>query len=405
LARANAPLFCGALRSLLLSADDAAWLAEPSARAVCDAVAAGGHDIFYVGGCVRNALLGAPVSDVDMSTSATPEEITALVTAAGLKAVPTGIDHGTITVVSGGSSYEVTTFRRDVATDGRRAVVAFSKDISEDARRRDFTMNALYASASGEVLDPLGGTPDLIARRIVFIEDAAQRIREDYLRTLRYFRFHAWYGDLGNGMDAEALAAIAANLDGLETLSAERVGAEMRKLLLAHDPSAALGAMGQTGVLQTLLPGSDIRFLQLMVHAEHVLELAPDWVGRLVALGGSDVPARLRLSRAQTRQYDTIRNAAYNGTGLLETGFEHGAEISTQVYLLQCALSETLPDQDMIVQIAQAATQKFPVTAGDLMPEFQGPALGARLAELKAAWIKSGFALSKSQLLALPPQK
>ncbi|MEQ6202913.1 CCA tRNA nucleotidyltransferase [Sulfitobacter sp. HNIBRBA2951] len=385
-----------------LSADDAPWLAEPSARAVCKAIAAGGHDIFYVGGCVRNALLGAPVSDVDMATSATPDEVTALAQAAGLKPIPTGIDHGTITVVSAGTPYEVTTFRRDVATDGRRAVVAFSKDIADDARRRDFTMNALYATASGEVIDPLGGIPDLIARRVVFIEDAAQRIREDYLRTLRYFRFHAWYGDPSEGLNADALAAVSANLDGLETLSAERVGTEMRKLLSADDPSTALGAMAQTGVLQALITGADIRFVLMMVHGENVIGTRPDWVGRLVALGGEDVPTRLRLSRAETRKYDLVKSAAYDGMSLLETSFEHGTEIATQAYLLQSALSETPPQAEMMARITHAAEQKFPVTAADLMPEFQGPALGTRLADLKAAWIASGFALTKSQLLILP---
>ncbi|MEP1942651.1 MAG: CCA tRNA nucleotidyltransferase, partial [Sulfitobacter sp.] len=205
---------------------DAPWLTSNSARSVYDAVAAAGHQVFYVGGCVRNALLGAPVSDVDMATSATPEQVIHLSKQAGLKPVPTGIDHGTITVVADGIGYELTTFRRDVQADGRRAVVAFSEDIRDDARRRDFTMNALYADREGVIIDPLGGLDDLRAAKLRFIEDADQRIREDYLRALRYFRFHAWYGNNSEGLDAEALGAIASNLDGLKTLSAERVGAE-----------------------------------------------------------------------------------------------------------------------------------------------------------------------------------
>ena len=327
-----------------ITSADAPWLAEPSARAVCDAIATGGYQIFYVGGCVRNALLGLSASDVDMSTDATPQQVIALAEAAGLKPVPTGIDHGTITVVSGGVPYEVTTFRRDVETDGRRAVVAFSSDISDDARRRDFTMNALYADADGGVIDPLGGIDDLRARRVRFIEDADQRIREDYLRTLRYFRFHAWYGDTSEGLDADALAAIGSNLGGLETLSAERVGSEVKKLLAADDPSTAVAAMSQTGVLGTILPATDTRFVLLMIHGSDVLGLRPDWLGRLVALGGDAVPDRLRLSKADQRRYALIHAGAFDGVDLRATAFENGADIATQAHLIRSALAETLPD-------------------------------------------------------------
>ncbi len=382
--------------------EDAPWLVAPDARAVWDAVVAGGHQIFFVGGCVRNALLGAPVSDVDLATSAVPSEVIKLVVAAGLKAVPTGIEHGTITVVSDGTSYEVTTFRRDVETDGRRAVVAFSTDIVDDARRRDFTMNALYADADGNIIDPLGGLNDLRARRVRFIEDADQRIREDYLRALRYFRFQAWYGDSTEGMDADALAAIGSNLSGLGTLSSERVGSELRKLLSAPDPSMALAAMAQTGVLGTILPGSDTRFLLLMIHGAEAIGAPPDWIGRLVALGGADVPERLRLGRAEQRRFETIRRAAFDDVDVLETAFDYGADLALQAYLIRCAIAESLPDPATTVKIDRAAAQIFPISANDLMPAYTGPALGERLAQLKAAWIASGFALGKADLLAMP---
>ena len=195
-----------------------------------------GAQALFVGGCVRNTLLGAPVADIDIATDALPERVMDLSAKAGLKAVPTGIDHGTVTVVSEGVPHEITTFRRDVETDGRRAVVVFSKDVAEDAARRDFTMNALYATPDGEIVDPLNGLPDLEARRVRFIGTASHRIQEDHLRSLRFFRFHAWYGDPAGGMDAEALAAIAENLEGLSVLSRERIGAEMLKLLSAQIP-------------------------------------------------------------------------------------------------------------------------------------------------------------------------
>ncbi|KIN74405.1 CCA tRNA nucleotidyltransferase [Sulfitobacter guttiformis] len=383
-------------------AEDAAWLVAPSARAVFDAIAQGGHQIFYVGGCVRNALLGVGVSDVDMSTSATPAQVIELAEASGLKPIPTGIDHGTITVVSGGTPYEVTTFRRDVVTDGRHAVIAYSTDITEDARRRDFTMNALYAEADGTVIDPLNGLDDLRAGRVRFIEDAETRIREDYLRTLRYFRFHAWYGDTSEGLDPEAIAAIGSNLSGLETLSAERVGAEVKKILSAKDPSTALGAMAQTGVLGTILPGTDIRFILLVIHAGTYIAAPVSWLARLVVLGGEGVPKRLRLSRSEHREYALIHKAAFEGASLLGISFDHGPELATQAYLIRCAIAESMPEARYVDALLHASRQRFPVSAQDLMPTFKGEALGKRISQLKTEWIASNFVLTRAELLALP---
>ena len=381
---------------------DTRWLTDADAQAVCDAVHAGGHAIYFVGGCVRNALLGLPDSDVDMSTDALPERVMALAKRAGLKVVPTGVEHGTVTVVSGGKGFEVTTFRRDVETDGRRAIVAFSSSIYDDARRRDFTMNALYADAQGRVIDPLEGLPDLRARRVRFIEDADARIREDYLRILRYFRFHAWYADPANGFDPDALSAIASNTDGLETLSAERVGAEMRKLLCAPDPAPALAAMGQTAVLGTILPGSDDRWLAMLVHFEGLLGLQANWIWRLAALGGEDTANRLRLSKADTRMFENIRSAAFEGKSLAEIAYRHGAEIAQGAMLLRAFLAEIPPETSVLETINSAIQAKFPVRAKDLIHAYQGPALGARLAQLEAAWIASNFNATQETLLDMP---
>ena len=213
------------------------WYKAAAPQRLCSVLDAGGHQALFVGGCVRNDLLGAAVSDIDIATDARPERVIELAKAAGLKPIPTGIDHGTVTVVVSGTAFEVTSFRTDVSTDGRRAVVAFSDDITTDAERRDFTMNALYAQTSGAVIDPLEGLGDLRARRVRFIKDAAQRIKEDYLRILRFFRFSAWYGDPQLGFDPEALAAIGAHIGGLDGLSKERIGNELLKLL------AAVGSM------------------------------------------------------------------------------------------------------------------------------------------------------------------
>ena len=272
----------------------APWLEDPVTRAVCRALTGPGHQALFVGGCVRNALLGRPVADIDIATDATPEEVTALAGAAGLHPVPTGIEHGTVTVVAEGRPFEVTTFRRDVETFGRRAVVAYTRDIAEDAARRDFTMNALYAGPDGTVVDPLGGLPDLLARRVRFVGDPAARIAEDYLRILRFFRIHAWYGDPASGLDADGLAACAAAQGGLARLSRERVGAETAKLLAAADPAPAVAAMAAAGILARVLPGADATPLAALVHLEG-LRQATRRAGNAVSrrwAGGRSGPTR-----------------------------------------------------------------------------------------------------------------
>lgn len=375
------------------------WLRDPAAQAVCSAVTEAGFDIYFVGGCVRNALLHAPASDVDLATDARPEQVVALAEKAGMRAVPTGIDHGTVTVVEDGTAFEVTTFRRDVETDGRRAVVAFSTDIADDARRRDFTMNALYATPRGVVVDPLGGLPDLRARRVRFIEDPAARIREDYLRILRYFRFCAYYADLDSGFEPDTLASISENLHGLETLSAERVGQEVIKLLDAPDPSQAVAVMRTIGVLHAILPGCDDRFLAPFVHLESICGITPDWCGRLAVLGGDDIAERLRLSKSDARKLALLHQIGWMGPPLAEVAYRHGRGIAEQVMLMRCAMNGEPPENGWSETIQGAAQAVFPVAARDLMPTLQGPALGARLEELESKWIASGFALSREALI------
>jgi poly(A) polymerase len=374
------------------------WLTDPGAQAVLTMLEEAGHQAFAVGGCVRNALLGAPVADVDMSTSARPEQVIALAKKAGLKPVPTGIDHGTITVVAHGTGFEVTTFRADVETDGRRAVVRFADDIAQDAVRRDFTMNALYADRTGRVIDPLNGLPDLQARRVRFIEDADRRIREDYLRTLRFFRFSAWYGDPALGMDAEALAAIAANLDGLDSLSRERVGAEITRLLAAPDPVMAVAVMDQTGVLARVLPGASPRALGPLLLHEAALNLQPDALRRLVSLGFAD-GAALRLSKADQKRIALYQSLISNPQSLAETAWRDGKTVAQNTAVLRAAMLEMPLMPDSADQIKKGANAHFPVKPRDLMPDLQGPALGAALKRLERDWIASDFTLDREVLL------
>lgn len=373
------------------------WLAREETQAVLGLLTGAGHRALVVGGCVRDALLGAAVGDVDISTDARPERVMALARGAGLKAIPTGIDHGTVTVVARGIPYEITTFRRDVETDGRRAVVAFSDRIEEDAQRRDLTMNALYALADGTVVDPLGGLADALARRVRFVGDAEDRIREDYLRILRFFRFYAWYGDPAQGPDPEGLAACAADSAGIETLSRERIGAEMRKLLSAPDPAPAVAAMSAAGVLAQILPGADARALPVLVHLEG--DLPPWWLRRLAVLGGEDPADRLRLSRAEAADLAAVRDGIGGLEGPDALGFLLGADRAAAILLARAALSGMTPTAGWQAEVARGAAAQFPISAKDL-PDLSGPALGQRLKDLRQRWLDSGLRLTKAELLA-----
>lgn len=376
------------------------WYKAAAPQRLCTLLDAGGHQALFVGGCVRNDLLGAAVSDIDIATDARPERVIELAKAAGLKSIPTGIDHGTVTVVVSGTAFEVTSFRTDVSTDGRRAVVAFSDDITADAERRDFTMNALYAQASGAVIDPLEGLGDLRARRVRFIKDAAQRIEEDYLRILRFFRFSAWYGDPQLGFDPEALAAIGANLDGLDGLSKERIGNELLKLLAAVDPAPSLAVMRATGALRRVLNGADDKAIGLLVHLEQGNDVAPAPLRRLAALGGLDVQAALRLSKQQDKTLTLYRGEMGSASGAGELGYRHGVIAAKDILLLRAAQFETEVARGDFTAAAMGANASFPVAAQDLMPQYSGAQLGAELRTLEQRWIGSGFQLSKEALLS-----
>ncbi|MGA7489775.1 MAG: CCA tRNA nucleotidyltransferase, partial [Xanthobacteraceae bacterium] len=290
---------------------DAAWLAEAPLSDLLAVLDRAGEEARVVGGAVRNALLGEPLGDIDIATTALPDEVTRRVQAAGLKAVPTGIEHGTLTVVAAGRPFEVTTLREDVETFGRRATVAYGRDWKRDAERRDFTMNALSASRDGIVHDYVGGLADITARRVRFIGDAGQRIAEDYLRILRFFRFHAAYGE--GALDPEGLAACIAARGGLERLSRERIRMELLKLLMARRAAPALAAMTEAGLLEQVLGGVPLlASFANMVKLERGLALEPDTVRRLGALGISVVEdaerlrERLRLTNAEYERLASV---------------------------------------------------------------------------------------------------
>jgi poly(A) polymerase len=376
---------------------EAEWLGAAHLSAVVEAL---GGQTFFVGGCVRNTLLGEPVADIDITTPLEPHEVVRRLEAAGLKAVPTGIEHGTVTAVADGEGFEITTFRADVETDGRRAVVRFSTDIAEDAMRRDFTMNAIYAGSDGELIDPLGGLPDLLAGHVRFIGAPHDRIREDYLRILRFFRFTAWYGK--EGIEPEGLAACAELAEGIGGLARERIGMEMKKLLAAPDPAPAVAAMSASGILARCLPGANPALLAPLVHVEGEAGAEPDWLTRLAALGAEDPAQALRLSRADVRLLGEVRALVAEPVPVATAAHDTGARAARAMALLQAASGDTGGLRDLEAEIARGVAAEFPLRARDLLAAGMepGPALGAALDTAKARWIASDFRLDKPALLS-----
>lgn len=374
------------------------WLESQATRAVMAALeAAGGPGCArFVGGCVRNSLLGQSVDDIDIATRLKPQETIAALKAAGLKAVPTGVEHGTVTGVSERRPYEITTLRRDVETDGRRAVVAFTEDWAEDAARRDFRLNALYTDAAGTVFDPTGGgLDDAAAGRIVFVGEAETRIREDYLRILRFFRFYAWYGR--GEPDGAGLAACAALKAGMAQLSAERVSKELLKLLAAHDPRAAVRAMAETGVLAEVLPQAQPLF-------EAMCELTDDPVMRLSALLPADAAGVMEIARG-LRLSNAVRDrlAAAVADGPAVSPMISDAEARAAIYSLGRRAFE---DRLMRAQAAGGGDSarlralaadwtppKMPVGGRDLarLGLTPGPETGRLLKAFEDDWIADDF--------------
>ena len=374
------------------------WLESASSKQVMAALeAAGGPDCArYVGGCVRNALLDAPVDDIDIATKLEPQQTMAALKAAKIRCVPTGIDHGTVTAIVKGQPFEITTLRHDVETDGRHAVVAFTTDWAEDAARRDFRLNALYASGDGTLHDPTGaGIDDALAGRIVFVGEPQERIAEDYLRILRFYRFFAWYGR--GEMDASGQAACVALAQGVETLSAERVSKELLKLLAARDPRPAVKAMDEAGVLKTLLPRASLDLFEPMV------DLTPDAVMRLAALlpavGGliKGLSKGLRLSNAQR---DRLLEAAKAFDPAMTDNearimiWHDGAQaFSDRVLRAQAGGADAGRMQALMALARDWHVPPMPVGGHDLMARGiqPGPNTGRILKAFQASWMADGF--------------
>lgn len=401
---------------------NAPWLRASSIQKVFETIEQDGDKAMAVGGAVRNTLLGLPVADVDIATTALPEKVAERAKTKGLKVIPTGIDHGTVTVISSGEAYEITTLRQDVETYGRQARVVFGTDWSEDARRRDFTLNALYVDRHGTIEDPLGGLDDCLGRRVRFIGDPSERIREDYLRILRFFRIHAAYGD--GKPDAAGLSACIRERDGLRHLSAERIGMEMKKLVRAPLAADCLALMEDSGLLEITTGGvsriADFRALRGL--DDHAPETRQPALCFAVLAGFVDedldrIADRFRLSNAERKKM----HVALGATEAIKHGrgdpdvpkllYRHGREGLIDGLLALWAeqrASGSGADKEEIFEKALGLARTgeiavFPLQGADLMKVGipAGPQIGATLTRLEQAWLASDFELDKAALLQL----
>ena len=373
--------------------DAAKWRSIRGVARLLDALGADEGLTRYVGGAVRDELLGLPVSDVDLATRLRPDEIVDRLETARIKAVPTGIEHGTITAVSDGHALEVTTLRRDVSTDGRRAVVAFTDDWKDDAARRDFTINALFADPrTGELFDYFGGLEDLASRRIRFIGDPLQRIAEDHLRILRFFRFHARFGS--GEPDAAALDACAARANDLMALSRERIADELLKLLAVADPATTVEVMLQQSILKPVLPEIEperLSDLETLILAESEAGIEPDPLRRLSALLprepkiADDVGVRLKLSNKARKRLACAALADLSSSPEA-LSYRVGTACAVDRFLLARKVHEAR-------SIASWSAPRLPIGGGALiargLPE--GPDVARTLRKIEHTWVEAGF--------------
>ena len=377
---------------------DGPWIRSAPAEFVWERLTDRGHRALFVGGAVRNAVLGLPVKDFDVATDAVPESVVAAFDGADVSISTHGILFGTVMVVRNELPIEITTFRRDIETDGRRACVAFSDRIEDDAARRDFTMNAIYAEFDGTLVDPLGGLSDLLERRIRFVGSARERIFEDRLRMLRLFRFQAHFGHPDAGIDPEAEAAVRELAGGISIVSAERITTEMLNLLGASKPGSAVSSMAATGLLGRVLPGAEPGLLPRLERLERELNVLPDSLRRLAAIGGDAGSLRLdRRSAARLRRLSTDIGPETVPEAL---GYRFGVQDGLGIALLRAARTGSAPPGDLQERLRSGARQRFPVKAAHLPAELEGETIGNALRELEGRWLESGFSMTDDELLA-----
>ena len=390
----------------------APWVKQTPAREILRSLLEAGHDAYYVGGCVRDTIMGKVPKDIDIATSALPEAVAELFRAQGLQVVPTGIKHGTVTVVLGGEGFEITTFRQDVSTDGRNATVAYTIDPVIDAERRDFTVNAIFMNREGVVLEPVeGAVQDVMHRRIRFVGKADVRCREDYLRILRYFRFYAKFG--GGECDQEALEAIRTHwVKMFIFVSNERIMMEIRNILSLEDPVPALALMDDLGMLQRLLGTRSYQNpykLYALLRAERVVGEAPDWRRRYVFLTNGMMPVFPISNREESRMRQSAKEAAAGDAPALVAFQYKDPDIAVDAHLLSRAaeFKKPLTRSKLDAEIARGMAATLPVDGPSFYPHgfTPGKDLGKVLHFAKEAFKLSDLQATREEVITCAMRK
>ncbi len=383
---------------------DKVWNSDSTLKTLIHSLESSGGVAYLVGGCVRNTILGRPFTDIDIATDLLPEQVVKISKKEGYKVIQTGLSYGTVTIVNAGRKFEVTTFRSDIKTYGRKASVKFTADIKLDAMRRDFTMNSIYMNISGEIIDPLGSLDDLLEKKIKFIGNPSERIEEDNLRILRFFRFLAEFNKGRSDIDQDTMEALYKYKKEVKSLSRERIWMELKRILSVPEPQHIFSIMIEKGILDEVFPPIEIEGLSKVITAEKKYSVSPSHLVRLFSLNksiGKKWAHYVSLTSNEAKILEFIKESLVHYKDLKTVAYKFGRVVA-EGWLLNYddGFSEMIPSKISEI-IDNGCNTFFPVSGVDLLEEMEeGPELGRQMEWLEDLWIKSGFTMGKKELLS-----
>ena len=383
---------------------DKAWKSDSALKALVHSLESAGGVAYLVGGCVRNTILGKPFTDIDIATDLLPEQVVSISKKEGYKVIQTGISYGTVTIVNAGRKFEVTTFRSDIKTYGRKASVKFTSEMKLDAMRRDFTMNSIYMTVSGEIIDPLGSLDDLLEKKIKFIGNPSERIEEDNLRILRFFRFLAEFNKGRSDIDQDTMEALYKYKKEVKSLSRERIWMELKRILSVPEPQHIFSIMIEEGILDEVLPPIEVEGLSKVITAEKKYSVSPSHLVRLFSLNksiGKKWAHHVSLTSNEAKMLEFIKESLAHYNDLKTVAYKFGRGVA-EGWLLNFhdGSFDVIPSK-MSEIINTGCNAFFPISGVDLLEEMEeGPELGRQMERLEKLWIKSGFKMSKEELLS-----
>ncbi len=379
------------------------WRNDLALMQVVSALESDEAQVYLVGGCVRNVILGEKIRDIDLATELLPDEVVRKAEINGFGVLLMGFSHGTVTILNSGRKFEVTTFRQDIKTDGRKAKVVFTSKLHLDAKRRDFTMNSVYMKMNGEIIDPLNALSDLLSKKVKFIGDPLERIKEDRLRILRYFRFRAEFNQRSNKIDIEVREAIYKQVSKIKFLSKERIWAELSRILMAPKPQKTFELLLKMNVLEEIFPQIDVEELKKVIHLEKFYGTEPSLLSRLFSLNkklGGKWSNYVAIKAADRKTLEQLRKCMENHSDLMLVAYKYGKLIA-ESWLVNSGSKLITVEKNLAKKIIKAAADaRFPLSGKDLLNKFKsGPEIGKKLIKLEDIWLKSNFKLNKKELL------